>query len=284
MHRFVIFVDGSTLAGALRRSSLRIDNYETLFRHIFEGATRAWRTTFDGPAAPAQLHRVKWYEVGSLDEWNLDDAKAQLVLRDIFERDHESKRFYMALASQKGPQRSRAELAHEAWSLCFTDIRRWYEERRDLVDGFRRFHYAIRSATDFIDLVECGHWKLDLIHRQVIEKGLETRLAVDMVTLMDTYDVAVLVPGDADTVPSLDHVQARGRHVGVVELLSGGPREKKGAAPMSRLRVAADFVVQVSETDLISRGLAKKAAGASTSTSASAPMARQAELPAREPQ
>lgn len=268
MHRFVTFVDGSSLAGNLRRMSLRVDNYEPLFRRIFENAAKAWRTTFDGPAAPAQLHRVKWYEVGSLDEWNLDDHKAQLVLRDIFERDADVKRFYIALASQKSPHRSRAELAQDAWSLCFTDVRRWYEEKRDLVDGFRRFHYAIRSATDFIDVVECGHWKLDLIRRVVIEKGLDTRLAVDIVTLLDTYEVALLIPGDGE-IPSVDHVQAKGRHVGVVELIAGNARERKGNSPLSRLRIAADFVVQVSEADLIAAGVAKKAASSSGVSTAS---------------
>jgi uncharacterized LabA/DUF88 family protein len=276
MHRFVTFVDGSSLAGMLRRASLRVDNYEPLFRHIFQSAAKAWRTTFDGPSAPVQLHRVKWYEVGSLDEWNLDDQKAQLVLRDVFERDPDSKRFYIALASQKSPHRSRSELAHDAWSLCFTDVRRWYEERRDLVEGFRRFHYAIRSATDFIDVVECGHWKLDLIHRQVVEKGLDTRLAVDLVTLLDTYEVALLVPGDTD-VPSVDHVQAKGRHVGVVEFIGGNGREKKGTQPLSRLRIAADFVVQVHETDLISSGLAKKAT--SVSSAAATSITRQSSIP-----
>jgi uncharacterized LabA/DUF88 family protein len=269
MYRFVTFVDGSNLAATLRRMSLRIDSYEPLYRYIFEGATKAWRTTFDGPAAAAQLHRVKWYEIGSLDEWNLDDAKAQLVLRDIFERDTDAKRMYMALAGQKAPHRSRAELAQDAWSLCFTDARRWYEERRDLVDGFRRFHYAIRSTAGFIDLVECGHWKLDLIRRQVIEKGLDTRLAVDLVTLLDTYEVALIVPGDTE-VPSVEHVQARGRHVGVVEFIAGSGRDKRGVQALSRIRVAADFVVQVHETELISRGIVKKAGSQHAAAAATA--------------
>src|SRR5262245_12342132 len=268
MYRFVTFVDGSNLAATLRRLSLRIDNYEPLYRHIFENATKAWRTTFEGPGAAAQLHRVKWYEVGSLDEWNLDDERAQLVLRDIFERDGDTKRLYMALAAQRNPNRSRADLAHDAWSLCFTDIRRWYEERRDLVEGFRRFHYAIRSATGFIDLVECGHWKLDLIRRQVIEKGLDTRLAVDLVTLMDTYEVALIVPGDAE-IPSIEHVQARGRHVGVVEFVPDNGRERRTVPPLSRIRAAADFVVQVHEGDLISRGVVKKASAPAASQAAS---------------
>lgn len=278
MYRFVTFVDGSNLAATLRRMSLRIDNYEPLYRHIFESATKAWRTTFDGPGATAQLHRVKWYEVGSLDEWNLDDAKAQLVLRDIFERDADTKRFYMALAAQKSPQRSRANLAQEAWSLCFTDVRRWYEERRDLVEGFRRFHFAIRSATGFIDVVECGHWKLDLIRRQVIEKGLDTRLAIDLITLMDTYEVALLVPGDND-IPSIEHVQARGRHVGVVEFVADNGRERKAAPALWRIRVAADFVVQVAEADLIARGIVKKASSPGAAQTTTARVSRQADLP-----
>jgi uncharacterized LabA/DUF88 family protein len=278
MYRFVIFVDGSSFAGVLRRFNLRVDNYETLFRYVFEGATKTWRTTFEGAGIPAQLHRVKWYEVGSLDEWNLDDAKAQLALHDVFERDHEMKRFYMALAIQKNPDRTRAEHAHDAWSLCFTDARRWYEERRDLVEGFRRFHYAIRSATGFIDVVECGHWKLDLIHRQVLEKGLDMRLAVDMVTLLDTYDVALLVPGDTENIPSVDHVQARGRHVGVVEFVSPHARERKGSAALSRLRMAADFVVPVNETDLIARGLAEKATRASSTAGAAPSLSRQSDI------
>lgn len=279
MHRFVIFVDGSNFAGALRRLNLRVDNYEPLFRHVFEAATKAWRTTFDGANAPAQLHRIKWYEVGSLDEWNLDDAKAQLALRDVFERDHDVKRFYMALAAQRDPNRTRSEHAHEAWSLCFTDARRWYEERRDLVEGFRRFHYAIRSATGFIDVVECGHWKLDLIHRQVFEKGLDMRLAVDMVTLAESYEVALLVPGDIENVPSVDYIQARGRHVGVVEFVSPTTRERKGAGALSRLRMAADFAVQVSETDLIERGLAKKATRVTAAAAAGPTVARQSDIP-----
>ena len=67
---------------------------------------------------------------------------------------------------------------------------------------------------------------MDLIHRQVVEKGLDTRLAVDLLTLLDTYEVALLMPGDID-VPSVDHVQAKGRHVGVVEFVGGHSREEK---------------------------------------------------------
>jgi uncharacterized LabA/DUF88 family protein len=181
--------------------NIRVDDYQRFYRFIFNAAVELWRNTLSsGPSALAQLLRVNWYEVGAVDEWDLADAKAQATLREIFDRDLELKRAYMALAGQMLPGRAQAEVAMEAWKMCFDEFRRWYEQRLDLVEGFRRFHHAVRSSTDFIDVIECGHWKVDLLHRTVLEKGLDTRLAVDMVTTCDTYDVAVLLSGDADNI------------------------------------------------------------------------------------
>jgi uncharacterized LabA/DUF88 family protein len=244
--------------------SLRVDDYEHFYRHIFDAAVKIWRSTFDASSpSPAQMFRVNWYEVGTMDDWDLADPKAQATLREIFERDRDLKRSYMALAGQKLPGRPQEEVALEAWSMCFSDIRQWYDDRSSLLDGFRRFHYAIRSGTDFIDVIECGHWKLDLLHKSVFEKGLDTRVAVDMVTLLEQYDVALLLSGDADNIPCLDYVKARGRHVGVIEFLAGYPPEKKGGNFSSRLKVASDFVVQIYEMDLVGRGTAKKASDTS---------------------
>lgn len=88
MHRFLVFVDGSNLVGVLRRMNLRVDNYEVFYRHILDAAAKIWRSTFEPHATPMpQLHRVNRYEVGSIDDWNLSDPKAQATLRDLFERD-----------------------------------------------------------------------------------------------------------------------------------------------------------------------------------------------------
>lgn len=259
MHRFAIFVDGSNLIGVLRRMNIRVDDYERFYRFIFDAGVEIWRTTFSSPApVSAQLLRVNWYQVGSMDEWDLADPKAQATLREAFERDPELKRTYMALAGQKLPGKPQSEVATEAWAMCFGEFQGWYEQRINLVDGFRRFHHGVRSSTDFIDVVKCGHWRLDLLHRSVQEKGLDTRLAVDMVTSCDNYEVALLLSGDADNIPSIDYVKARGRHVGVVEFLGGYPPEEKGGAFSSRLKVTADFVVQVYEMELVTKGMARK--------------------------
>lgn len=260
MHRFVIFVDGSNLSGALRQMNVRVDDYEAFYRYLFDAAVETWRDTLNATSPQAaQLVRTYWYELGTMDEWDLADAKAQATLREYFENDRDLKRSYMALAGEKLPGRPQGEVAVEAWSMCFKEFEGWYERRTELLQGFRRFHHAIRASTDFIDVIECGHWKVDLLNRSLFEKGLDTRLAVDLVTMAQNFDVAVIVSGDADHIPSMDHVKAMGRHVGVVEFLAGYPPEKKGRGFSSRLKVVADFVVQIYEMDLVGKGFAKKA-------------------------
>ncbi len=263
MHRFAIFVDGSNLVGTLRRMNLRVDNYEPLYRYVFDHAVRAWRANIDSTTPPpAQLFRVYWYGLGSMDDWDLSDARAQATMRDLFERDADTKRGYMAMAGQKLPGRPQEEVATEAWAMCFNDVRDWCKARHELIEGFRRFHHALRTGTDFIEVIECGRWKVDLLRRSVTEKGLDTRMAVDIVTKCSDYDGALLISGDADNIPSLNHVRAAGKQVGAVEFLAGYPPDKKGSTFSSKLRVAVDFVVQVYEMDMVGRGMAKKGTGA----------------------
>ena len=92
-----------------------------------------------------------------------------------------------------------------------------------------------------------------------MEKGLDTRLAVDMVTQIQHYDVAVLVSGDADAIPSLNHIKREGKQVCVIEFIKGYPPEFRGRQSSSRLKVAADFVAQIYEMDLVRQNLVKKA-------------------------
>ena len=74
--------------------------------------------------------------------------------------------------------------------------------QRRILDGMRSFHQGIRIRTNLIDVDEHGHWKVNFLHKWVEEKGLDTSLAVDMVALQDNYDVAVVMSGDTDNIPS----------------------------------------------------------------------------------
>src|SRR5438445_13184242 len=80
-----------------------------------------------------------------------------------------------------------------------------------------------------------------------------------MVALQDTYDIALLISGDADGIPGINYVKGRSKHVGVVEFRRGAPSDFPPKGASSRLKIAADFVIQIYEADLIRRNLAYRA-------------------------
>jgi uncharacterized LabA/DUF88 family protein len=258
-------IGAGALLGSLKKLGVQVDEYGAFFRYLLSESVDAWRSSFFDPGtASARLLRVNWYEVGSMDDWNLNDAKVEQSLKDAFGRDADLKRNYMALAGQKQktPGLAQQQLFEEAWKLCYTEVRTWFDQKARTLEGIHRFHYSVQSETDFIDIIECGHWKLDLLYRRVLEKGLDTRLAVDMVTQASNYDVAILVSGDADAIPSLNHVKRKGKQVCVIEFIKGYPPESKGRQSSSRLKVAADFVTQIYEMDLVRQKLARPVATA----------------------
>ena len=259
MQRFVTFVDGSNLDGVLKHLSLRVDDYGSFYRHLFEESVQNWGRTFaDGsPWESAQHSRIYWYVVGKMDEWDLSDPKAESRLRTRFELNPRLRDGYIDDIMHRKPDLAPEKRLEEAWLLCFNETRDWYENKRRALERKKRFYHGVQAATDFVEIRQEGHWKVDLLHHTLNEKGLDTSLAVDMVALQETYDIAILITGDADGIPGINYVKGRSKHVGVVEFRRGSAVDfppNKGAS--SRLKIAADFVVQVYEADLIRRNLA----------------------------
>ncbi len=57
MLRFVTFVDGSNLDGVLKHLNLRVDDYGSFYRHVFEQSVQYWGRTFaDGSPWPSAQH------------------------------------------------------------------------------------------------------------------------------------------------------------------------------------------------------------------------------------
>lgn len=252
MKRFALFVDGSNLFGALKTLNVEVQDYEKLYGYLFEQARSVWHQVARVPDnAPAELRRVYWYVVGSIDEWDLSLAQSQTALRNAFTKDKEIRDYWLSVAGKANPGTTKKPLEDKAWTLCFTDFTDWYQKKRAILDGMRRFYQGVRISTDMIDLVESGHWKVNFLHKWVEEKGLDTSLAVDMVALQENYDFAVVVSGDADSIPSIRHVKGRNKHVAAVEFINGSPPEARGRTFSTRLREHADFVVRIYETELI---------------------------------
>lgn len=263
--RYMMFVDGSNLFGVSKHLQLEFDDYEKLFRFIMAKCIEDRDLSFLKPSnIPAQLVRVYWYVVGSIDEWDLAAPKAQSHLRRQFEADREVRPVWMKLAAQTlseaGKSCGQQEVAEEAWGLCFRDFQDWYSRKKTILEGMNRFHFAVESSSDFIEIRRVGHWKVDFLHKTLEEKRLDTSFAVDMVSMLPSYDVAILISGDADGIPSVTHVKNTGRHVGAIEFLKGYPPESRAKNLSPRLKVAADFVTAIYEMDLVRNNAARKAA------------------------
>ena len=266
MQRFVTFVDGSNLDGVLKHLNLRVDDYGSFYRHVFEESVRYWGRTFaEGSPWPAPQHsRIYWYVVGKMDEWDLNDPKAESRLRSRFDMNVRLKEYYLDRVKElmiTSPDLNRDD---EAWSMCFGETREWYENKRKALERKKRFYFGVQAATDFVEIRQEGHWKVDLLNHSMNEKGLDTSLAVDMVALRDTYDIAILISGDADGIPGINYVKGQAKHVGVVEFRRGS-QEESSKGTSSRLKIAADFVVQIYEADLIRRKLAYRSENDHTS-------------------
>lgn len=258
MVKFVTFVDGSNLDGVLKHLNLRVDDYGSFYRHVFDQSVQDWGRTFaDGSPWPSAQHsRTYWYVVGKMDEWDLNDPKAENRIRSRFEMNPRLRESYGDEIARRRPELSLERRAEEAWQLCFAETREWYDGKRKALERKKRFYHGVQAATDFVEIRQEGHWKVDLLHHSLSEKGLDVSLAVDMIALQDTYDVALLISGDADGIPGINYMKSRAKHVGVVEFRRGSATDFVGKGTSSRLKIAADFVVQIYESDLIRRNLA----------------------------
>jgi len=261
MLRFVTFVDGSNLDGVLKHLNLRVDDYGSFYRHLFEQSVHHWGHTFaEGSPWPAAQHaRIYWYVVGKMDEWDLSDPKAEARLRSRFEMNPRLRDSYLEDVARRSPELPESRRLDEAWGQCFAETREWYDGKRRALERKKRFYHGVQSTTDFVEIRQEGHWKVDLLHHSITEKGLDTSLAVDMIALMESYDVALLISGDADGIPGINYVKGKSKHVGVIEFRRGSQSDFPPKGASSRLKLAADFVVQVYEADLLRRDLAYRA-------------------------
>jgi uncharacterized LabA/DUF88 family protein len=258
--RYACFVDCSNLIGSLNKINLRINDYQCFFRFIVEESYKQVLTAYlnRSPEPEALLSRVYWYAVGHLDQYDFSDPQMKSFFQKIFNDSGEVKRSFMSDVGKSTTGLSPTDRAFESF---YEDRKNWYASREKKVEGFCGFYDKVRRESDFIDINDNGHWKLNFIAKDVDEKGIDTSLAVDSVIMIDTYDVALIVSGDADMIPSINYLKRQGKYVGVVSFIKGHPPERKGRQQSTRLSKVADFDVPIYETDLMRLGCAEVFSG-----------------------
>ena len=259
MLRIAFFVDFSNLLGSLGRMNLKVEDYEEFFSHISKEAYDLLiKCKISGPELPTLLSRVYWYAVGDCDYYNFEDEKTKEFLERLFNGNSEIKGTFLSNAGKQNPGLDPTSTYHKAFDAFLEDREAWYKGKQNNIKGFTDFYDMIRKQCDFIDINECGYWRLDFISKGVDEKGIDTALAVDSVTMAETYDIALIVSGAADMIPSINYLKRQGKYVGVVCFIKGSPPESKGRQQSKRLSRASDFEVQIYETELIRHKIARK--------------------------
>jgi uncharacterized LabA/DUF88 family protein len=257
--RFVLFVDGSNFFGTVMRMNMRVLEYQAFFKHIFRKSVESWKVSFyDEPKLPIELRRIYWYTIGEMDDWDLNEPKSQEYLKAQFDQNLSLRQKYYTEASIRSPHQPDHQIELEAWNLWFTEIKDWYDNKCKAFDKMRRFHHGVQRSTNFLEIIPIARWKVDFFSKSVSEKGLDTALAVDMVGLIDNYDVAIVFSGDADMVPSINYAKSHNKSIGVVEFFEGNSPKDRGKASLSYLQVAADFLVRIYEMDLVQEKLVEK--------------------------
>jgi uncharacterized LabA/DUF88 family protein len=134
--------------------------------------------------------------------------------------------------------------------LDFNKLFDFFNDRFDLV---RMIYYtALKSDNEYdnrhklVDFLSYNRYKIVSKHTRVFHdpktkkityKGnLDVEIAVDMVTMVDSYDTAILISGDSDFVKAVDYVQRIGKKVIVAH------SKQSGMLGDELLRISDDFV------------------------------------------
>jgi uncharacterized LabA/DUF88 family protein len=105
--------------------------------------------------------------------------------------------------------------------------------------GWREVQASIENNNDQLEFRRSGSIPYDLVACQFgVEKGVDTQMTTDMITLSDIFDVAIILSGDADYLPPVAAIKMRGKLVYSVSFLDEKGRQLPGGA--RRLSNAVD--------------------------------------------
>lgn len=233
MKKACVFVDGENFRYSLKdlfpdaRYSFSKGDYlpETDWHHFFSSLANQ----FD-----CELLRTYWYVVEHIDcrpykiptDWKLKERDFARWYRERIE----------ACPSEPDRRKTLMQIEHDL------NVARASIEAR--ARGWRELQASIESNNDQLEFRRSGSIPYELATRKFgTEKGVDTQLATDMIVLANIYDAAIILSGDADYLPAVAAVKAKGRLVYSVAFLDEEGHPLPGGA--RRLRNAVDSQIDV---------------------------------------
>ena len=234
-----IFIDGENLRHAI------IDLFPNEFHKTdYLPKEAGWSSWFDNIVAllPGTYERLRsyWYVAGELDCFPHFFPRDKNELKQFLSTDKEIGR----ILSQLHGEELQKQMAETVSGL---ETRK--QEMKSRFHGWQVFHNGISTQQDSIEFRASGYLRYDAFtHTIKAEKAVDINLAVDLVMLRDTYDIAVILSGDGDYIPAVQAVKDSGKKVVNISFLTRGGKRLPGGA--ARLNRSCDCSIDIKCEDL----------------------------------
>lgn len=260
-----IFVDGENLRHSL------IDLFETDFNPSdYLPKSADWEDFFNGLVlkGDAELRlRTYWYVVDEIDFWPYGLSKLlrsnDFATLETILRKHRNNSSQLDAIGDVVLKRERIK------TLTLGLIAR-ERSMKSRFEGWQVFQDGITHRFDSVEFRRAGSIQYDLFRQRFNkEKGVDVKLATDLLKLKDIYDVAIIVSGDGDYVPAVQTVKDWGKHIVNVSFLKKNGGVLPGGA--RRLNQSTDRVIEIPYDEvkaymkIVPRSASVGAATASTS-------------------
>jgi uncharacterized LabA/DUF88 family protein len=231
--RVVVLIDGENFRYSLK----------SLFRGKFNYLPKKanWHGLFSLPLSEDhELIRIYWYVVDSLHFRPFEipefDAELETVLRKVVSTKLELKR---------NESREEDYLKEKRGQL-----KRTRSVIRNRFSEWNRTQDMIAHAYDYLEFRRCGSITYNLLTNNFErEKGIDVKLAIDLLLFKEISDLAILFSGDQDYVPAIQTYKDSGKHMFAVNFETSNKKILPGGSyALARL---VDKVVIIRQEDIV---------------------------------
>jgi uncharacterized LabA/DUF88 family protein len=237
-----IFVDGENLRHSL------CDLFCTDFDPTdYLPKKASWSDFFDDLVGRVDAEfrlRTYWYVVDEIDFWPYNLPKLRRDPRQL-EAILRKDRYWAGKFDAEPDLVKRAALVQSA----AIELQQRERSMKSRFDGWQQVQNGIAHHVDSVEFRRAGSIRYDLFKRRLgDEKGVDVKLATDLLSLNDIYDVGIVVSGDGDYVPAVQTVKDWGKHIVNVSFLKKSGGVLPGGA--RRLNQITDRVIEVDFADM----------------------------------
>lgn len=241
--RVCIFVDGENFRHSI------VDLFEQFNQYDYLPKKADWNKLFDYfvscAASEGEKVRTYWYVVQFLDmfPYGLQKlSKDATALRRVLEKGRWAKK---ELENLEG------DTLKVKMEEIVKKLTKRENQMRRRFDGWRTLQDNISSRWPRVEFRHAGAITFNAFTQKLQkEKAVDVKLATDLITLRDIYDVGVIVSGDQDYVPAVQRVKDFGKTIINVAFVARNGKLLPGGA--RRLNHVTDDSIEIKYNDLAS--------------------------------